>query len=99
MLRLLIYSILLTLLLRALWRFWEGVRQGLGADTRRRSGVPQQGAQMVRDPVCGTYVLPARSITLSVGGRELHFCSVTCRDVYRTQSSTGAGGHVAGRTA
>ena len=99
MFRLIVYAILLILLARALWRFWDGIMEGLGAEPRRRSSVPQQGAQMVRDPVCGTYVLPARSVTLSAGGRLLHFCSAACRDTYRTRSSTGASGHVAGSTA
>jgi YHS domain-containing protein len=88
MLRFIILSILLTLLLRALSRFWSGIVEGLGSEPRRRSSVPQQGTQMVRDPVCGTYLLPARAITLSIGGRLVHFCSAACRDNYRTKSSS-----------
>jgi YHS domain-containing protein len=38
---------------------------------------------MVRDPVCGTFVVPDRALMLSVGRRELYFCSSACRDKYR----------------
>ena len=97
MFRFIVYSILLILLSRVLSRLWAGVQEGLRGQTGDGRSVPQRGVQMVRDPVCGTYVLPARSVTLSVGGRVLHFCSAACRDAYRARPSTG--GHVAGRTA
>ena len=46
---------------------------------------------MVRDPVCGTFVVPARALTLSRGGEVHHFCSEECRRAYRT----GRGGRSA----
>jgi YHS domain-containing protein len=41
------------------------------------------GGELKKDPVCGTYVSEAASITKRIGGEMLHFCSVTCRDKYR----------------
>jgi len=45
--------------------------------------VPQQGVPMVRDPVCGTFVLPERAVSLTDGRTACSFCSNTCRDKSR----------------
>jgi YHS domain-containing protein len=56
---------------------------------------------MARDPVCGTFVVPERAVTLSVGRDHIHFCSVNCRDKYRARPSAYSGHpeSVEGRTA
>jgi hypothetical protein len=42
---------------------------------------PSPGSlELVRDRVCGTYLPRDRALTVSVAGREQHFCSVACRD-------------------
>jgi YHS domain-containing protein len=38
---------------------------------------------MARDPVCGTFVLPERALTLVDGRSRVFFCSDVCRDKYR----------------
>lgn len=85
MLRVFIYTVLLILFVRALTRFWNGVVEGAsGVPPRARSSsVPQRGVQMARDPVCGTFVVPGRSVTLTVAGEPLYFCSTDCRDRFR----------------
>jgi YHS domain-containing protein len=40
---------------------------------------------MQRDPVCGTFVVPERAVTLLVGQQQMYFCSISCRDKYRAQ--------------
>jgi YHS domain-containing protein len=54
---------------------------------------------MVRDPICGTFVVPERAVALSAGGgQRLYFCSTECRDKYRSRpESNHAAAH--GRTA
>ena len=42
---------------------------------------------MVRDPVCGTFVLPASAVTLVDGRARLYFCSDACRDKYRARTA------------
>ena len=42
-----------------------------------------RGVQMVRDPVCGTFVVPDRAVTLVDGRARVFFCSDACRDKYR----------------
>jgi YHS domain-containing protein len=40
---------------------------------------------MVRDPVCGTFVLPSRSSSLRDKAGTHHFCSDTCRRAYQAR--------------
>ena len=98
MIRFIILSVLLTLFLRALSRFWGGLLEGMSGQPRTRGGssVPQVGVQMVRDPVCGTFVVPEGALTLTTGRQVLYFCSAACRDRYRPDQSRTA---VEGRTA
>ena len=72
---------------RAAWRVIGGVMEGLsGRSTRSQDGnVPARGVQMVRDPVCGTYVIP--DSTLSDGTGRVFFCSANCRDKYRARTA------------
>ena len=83
MIRFVVYLALIILLSRALSRLWGGFMEGLSGEPRTRSRVPQRGVQMVRDPVCGTFVVPDRTLMLSVGREQVYFCSAACRDKYR----------------
>jgi len=54
----------------------------------RRDPAPPQptviaGGELKKDPVCGTYVSAALSVTRTVNGQMMHFCSKECRDKYR----------------
>jgi YHS domain-containing protein len=42
----------------------------------RRPGGPRD--ELVKDPVCQTYVLRSRAVTRSVGGTPHYFCSREC---------------------
>ena len=85
MLRLLLLLILITFVARAFWRVVDGMIEGLRGTPPGANRPPAQAVAMVRDPVCGTFVLPDRSVTLSEGGRLLHFCSARCRDQFRAR--------------
>ena len=69
--------------------FWRSVDEFIeGATGRRRSRhAPQRGMAMVRDPICGTFVLPDRAVVLLDGRSRLFFCSEACRDKYRARSA------------
>jgi uncharacterized protein len=82
MLRLLLLLILIVVVARAFWRVVDGVIEGLSGRTRT---TPSQGAQMVRDPVCGTFVVPDRAFPLGDGSSRVYFCSTACRDKYRAK--------------
>jgi YHS domain-containing protein len=57
---------------------------GAGSDVRRTGGATRAPARkvedLVRDPVCHTYVPRSRALTAVVEGREEHFCSEACRE-------------------
>jgi YHS domain-containing protein len=79
MLRVGLLLLLFILFARAFWRLVDGVIEGVSGQQRR----PLRAAQMVRDPVCGTFVVPNDALALTHGGRRLYFCSAACRDKYR----------------
>ena len=97
MYRLIFYVILLVLLARALRSLWGGIVEGLNQPSKS-GGVPARGVQMVRDPVCGTFVVPDQAVALLVGRDHVYFCSNTCRDKYRARPGTRSQ-RVEGRTA
>jgi hypothetical protein len=87
MLRAVLEFVFLLLAARALWRLLGGIVQGITQQQPRDAGPPGQGVAMARDPVCGTFVLPDRAVTISEGRRRVHFCSTTCRDAYRSRTA------------
>lgn len=89
MLRLVLVSILIGLLARAFWRVVDGIVEGLTGRPARPRAAPRHGVHMVRDPVCGTFVVPERAVSLLEGSARVYFCSSACRDSYRTRGTPG----------
>jgi YHS domain-containing protein len=89
MLRLILLIILIAFIARAFWRVMDGVMDGMrhGRTAGPRPGAPIRSVQMERDPVCGTFVVPERAITLTRGQQTVYFCSERCRDDYRADRS------------
>ena len=80
--------------MRAIWKLLQGVMEGMSDAPRSRgprqappSGPPAQGVQMARDPVCGTYVVPERALSISGGRQPVYFCSTACRDKYLAKTA------------
>ena len=87
-LRLLLFVIFAVVVARAFWRLFDGIVEGIGGrPPRGRGQVPTRGVQMVRDPVCGTFLLPDHALTLADGRGRLFFCSDACRDKYRARTA------------
>ena len=82
--RYILIFLLVAFLARALWRLLAGFIEGV-TGTPPGARVPQRGVQMVRDPVCGTFVVPGRALMLIEGAERVHFCSDRCRDQYRAR--------------
>ena len=108
MLQDLLWLIVSAVVARAVWRVVDGVMAGLSgqqpprpAPTGTSGGAPVRGVQMVRDPVCGTHVLPSRALVVSDGSQQVFFCSTACRDAYRAGHAARPGrqGGAEGRTA
>ena len=84
MLRYLIVDILLPLLAFAILRsFFRGLFQTRRAPPPASRPSVVVGGELKKDPVCGTYVSTGASVTRTVDGQLLHFCSKECRDKYR----------------
>ena len=82
MLRYLLLLVLVAIVARAFWRVIDGVVEGMrGPAPAART--PAAGVQMERDPVCGTFVVRERAVTLDSGDRRVYFCSAGCRDKYQ----------------
>ena len=80
MARLIVWAVLILVLLRLLFRVIKGVFEGMGyqppADGRRGS------VGLVRDPVCGTFIVPSKALTSGSGSDTRYFCSEKCRADY-----------------
>jgi YHS domain-containing protein len=84
--RLILFLILAVFVARAFWRIVDGIIEGV-TGRPRGAQTPAHGASMVRDPVCGTFVLPDRAVTVVDGRTRVYFCSESCRDKYRAKSA------------
>ena len=87
MARLLLWVILVVLALRAVSRFLRALLEGAGyrreVPGQSRSGTAAVG--LVRDPVCGTFVVPGRALTAGSGSETRHFCSERCLKAWHTR--------------
>ena len=84
LLRLLLFIVLGICVARAFWRLRDGIADGIrGGAPRGRAPMATGGVQMVRDPVCGTFVLPDRARSIGDGRTRVYFCSDACRDKYQ----------------
>jgi len=92
--RFLLWAVLFFLLGRVIRRFFAAVRQGASpappAQAPRASTQPEKGELMVRDPVCGTFVLPSRSSSTRDKSGTHHFCSDACLRAYQETTSRTA---------
>ena len=84
MIRWILTAIALLLLLRLVLRFVFGLLQGLAAPSSGsgsgRGGATRIAGELVRDPVCGTYVPRESAIAMRIGGELRYYCSTACRD-------------------
>lgn len=88
MVRYVLFLILFILVARVFWRIVDNVIEaasGQPPGSRRGSTNVPQSVPMVRDPVCGTFVLPDRAVSLVSGRDRLYFCSAACRDKYQAR--------------
>lgn len=88
LLRTFLLFLLVLLVARAVWRLVTGIVQGVsgnGQSSTHRPAAPP-AVKMVRDPVCGTYVVPGKALELARGRETLYFCSEECRDRYFQKS-------------
>lgn len=96
MVRVVLFIILFIFLARMFWRVVDNVIQAAsGQPPGGGAQPPLQSAKMVRDPVCGTFVLPERAVSIADGRGRVYFCSEACRDQYRSTRPESAKGRTA----
>ncbi len=79
-----ILPLLILLFIRALLKsVISGIRTAAVQSRQPDSPSVSAAGELKKDPVCGTYVSPAASLSRNVGGEVLYFCSKECRDRYR----------------
>ena len=81
----LVLPLLLFFLIRSILKSLFAGFRSYTASQPRASQPPSvpAGGELRKDPVCGTYVSTSASVTRTVNGQLLHFCSAQCRDKYR----------------
>ena len=75
MIRLAIFVIVLILLYKLLCVLVKGS----GASDWQETSDDRSTAELVQDPQCGAYVLPAQGVSARLAGKTYHFCSEACR--------------------
>jgi YHS domain-containing protein len=75
MVRWLLFALLFVFVVRALSRLMSGVLEGAGY--RRPDNQP--AVKLVRDPVCGMFVVRSKALTAAAGSETKYFCSEKCR--------------------
>jgi YHS domain-containing protein len=73
--KLILWSILIVILIRALLRLGRVFMKSAGYT--RGEGPPSVG--LVKDPVCGVFVARSQALTAGSGGEARFFCSEKCR--------------------
>lgn len=79
MARLILYAILALIVARLAWRLLTAIFVGMGY---RPPASGRTTVGLVRDPVCGTFVLPSKALTSGSGADTRYFCSEKCRRDY-----------------
>ena len=79
----LLFALLILLFGRAISRLLAGIIEGATSQSGAGRSL-ERGAQMVRDPVCGIFVVPGHALTAGEGDRRVYFCSEKCRTAYQT---------------
>lgn len=81
--------VLFMVIARTFWRFVDAVVRGAVGPTSqggsRRSSGPPAAVKMQQCPVCGTYVVPGKAISMSSGGQQVYFDSEKCRAQYQSR--------------
>ncbi len=94
MTRLLLLFVLILTAARFFWRLVDAVVRAAGSAQQSGRGGGPAGAgrsnpptsvKMQPCPVCGTYVVPGKAISIVSGGAPVYFCSDKCRAEYQSR--------------
>ena len=87
MARVILIFLLLLAAARFLWKLVEVVLRGAMGPAAQNSGRGRAPTpvKMQPCPVCGTYVVPGKAISIVSAGAPVYFCSDKCRAEYQSR--------------
>ena len=77
LLRGLLFLILFWMIARAFWRLMDGIVRGATSTESQAGPQPSRtpsAVKMAQCPICGTYVVPGKAISLTQSGEVFYFC-------------------------
>ena len=91
--RFILLMMLFVVIAKMFWRFVDAVVRGAsgpfdsaqGKPAGGRKGGPPAAVKMTQCPVCGTYVVPGKAISLVSGGSPVYFDSEKCRAEFQSR--------------
>lgn len=81
LIRFVLFSLLIMLVVRSVFRLLAGIVDGASSGNSPKAAPPT--TNMVKDPVCGTYVVPSKALTASRGNQTAWFCSPECQHAWQ----------------
>ena len=69
------------------YKLLGGLLKGVSVSSRPEVPANKSTAELVQDPQCGAYILPAQGVDGRLAGKTYHFCSESCRDQFLLQHS------------
>ena len=89
MARFILLLFLFVVIARVFWRFIDAVVRGASGSASQPQGTRGGGApaavKMQQCPICGTYVVPGKAISLVSGGSPIYFDTEKCRAEYQSR--------------
>jgi len=64
------------------YKLLGGLIKGLSVSSRQEVPADKTTAELIQDPQCGAYILPAQGVDARVAGNTYHFCSESCREQF-----------------
>ena len=74
-------------LLIGLYKLLRGLVKSSGNSGWQEVPADKSTAELVQDPQCGAYILPAQGTSTRLTGKTYHFCSEACRDQFLLEVS------------
>jgi YHS domain-containing protein len=75
------------LLVIVAYKLLSGLLKKFGVSDKKEVPGHRIAADLVQDPQCGAYILPAQGVSARVGGKTFHFCSEGCKDKFLLEHS------------
>ena len=78
---------IIVFLLIVLYKLLSGLVKRSGTSNWQGAADKKSTAELVQDPQCGAYILPAQGVSTRVADKTYHFCSKECREQFNFEQS------------